>query len=227
MRRSLVVSLALLAIVRAPAVAQTCQGLASFSTGQMQATGNATFGNGMDTFGATLAYGQPAGAFGGIGIGTTSIDAFDGSSFDVGVAGGYQMTAGKAKKIHLCPVANFGLGMGPKDVGGSGVDMSTTTGGMGLALGTSLPGGPRMQIIPTGGLGLEYLKFKADNGTTSSSASDTYGVMNLGVGFIFNSQIAVRPGISIPLGLDGGETSFGLTVGYNFGNKGARTGRRH
>lgn len=226
MHRSLVVSLALLAIVRAPAVAQTCQGLASFSSGQMQTTGNVSFANGMNAFGATFAYGQSAGAFGGIGIGTTSIDALNGSSFDVGVAGGYQMTTGKAKKIHLCPVANLGLGMGPKNVGGSGVDMSSTTGGMGLDLGTSLPGGPRMQIIPTGGLGVEYLKVKTDNGTTTSSASDTYGVMNLGVGFLFNSQIAVRPLISIPLGLNGGETSFGLTVGYNFGNKGAATGRR-
>jgi hypothetical protein len=226
MHRSLVVSLALLAIVRAPAVAQTCQGLASFSTGQMQTTGNASFGNGQNTFGATFAYGRPAGPFGGIGIGTTSIDALDGSSLDVGLAGGYQMTTGKARKIHLCPVAHLGLGMGPKDVGGSGIDMSSTTGGLGLALGTSLPGGPRMQIIPTGGLGMEYLKVKADNGNNTSSASDTYGVMNLGVGLIFNSQIAVRPGISIPIGLDGGETSFGLTVGYNFGNKGAGTGRR-
>lgn len=226
MRRSLVISLALLAIVCAPAVAQTCQGLASFSTGQMQTTGNLTFGNGMNSFGATFAYGQTAGAFGGISIGTTSIDAFNGSSFDVGLAGGYQMTTGKTRKIHLCPVANLGLGMGPKNVGGSGVDMSSTTGGMGLALGTTLPGGPRMQIIPTGGLGVEYLKVKADNGTTTSSASDTYGVMNLGAGFIFNSQIAVRPEISIPLGLNGGETTFGLTVGYNFGNKGAPAGRR-
>ena len=226
MRRSLVVSLALLAIIRAPAVAQTCQGLASFSSGQMQTTGNATFGNGMDTFGATFAYGQPGGAFGGVGLGTTSIDAFGASSFDLGVAGGYQMTTGKANKIHLCPVANFGIGMGPKDVGGSGVDMSRTMGGMGVSLGTSLPSGPRMQIVPTGGLGLAYLKVKADNGTTSNSASDTYAQMNLGVGFIFNSQIAVRPLISIPLGLDGGEASFGLTVGYNFGNKGVSSGRR-
>jgi len=226
MHRSLVVSFALLAIVRAPAVAQTCQGLASFSAGQMQTTGSAVFGNGQNSFGATFAYGQAAGAFGGIGIGTTSIDALDGSSFDLGLAGGYQMTAGKAKKIHLCPVANLGLGMGPKDVGGSGVDMSSTTGGAGIAVGTSLPGGPRMQIIPAGGLGVQYLKVKADDGTGSTSASDTYGVLNLGVGFVFNSQIAVRPGVSVPLGLEGGEASFGLTVGYNFGNKGVRSTRR-
>jgi hypothetical protein len=46
MRRSLVVSLALLAIVRSPAVAQTCQGLASYSAGQMQVAGNAQFPEG-------------------------------------------------------------------------------------------------------------------------------------------------------------------------------------
>jgi hypothetical protein len=227
MRRTLVTSLALLAILRSPVVAQTCQGFASFSSGQMQATGNAAFGNGMDSFGATIGYGQPAGVFGGVGIGTTSYDGLDGSSFDLGVSGGYQMTAGRTKKIHVCPVMNFGLGMGPKDIGGSGVDMSTTAGGMGVALGTSLPGGPRMQIVPTGGLGLAYLKVKTDNGTNSQSASETYGLLNLGVGMIFNSQISVRPGISVPLGLDGGETRFGISAGYNFGSRGVRPARRH
>jgi hypothetical protein len=226
MHRCFVVSLALLAIVRAPAVAQTCQGLPSFSHGQMQVTGNMVFQDGMDTFGGTFGYGQPAGLFGNVGIGTTSIDAFDGSSFDLGVSGGYQMRVGASKKMHLCPVASFGLGMGPKDIFGSGVDMSTQNLGFGVALGTSLPGGPRMEIVPTGGLSLAYLKVKADDGTTSNSDSETYGVMDLGVGFIFNSQISVRPGISIPLGLDGGDTGFGLTVGYNFGNKGQPARRR-
>jgi hypothetical protein len=225
MRRTLVASLALLAIVRSPVVAQTCQGLASFSAGQMQATGNVAFGNGMDTFGATIGYGRPAGVFGSLGLGTTSFDAL-GSSLDVGVSGGYQMTAGRAKKVHVCPVANFGLGMGPNDIGGSGVDMSTMAGGAGVALGTSLPGGPRMQIVPTGGLGLAYLKLKTDNGTNSASASETYGLLNLGVGMIFNSQFSVRPGISVPLGLDGGETRFGISAGYNFGSRGVQPARR-
>jgi hypothetical protein len=227
MRRILVASLALLAIVRSPVTAQTCQGLASYSSGQMQATGNAAFSDGTSSFGATMGYGQPAGIFGSVGIGTTSIDAFDGSSFDVGVGGGYQMVVGQSRKFHLCPVANFGIGMGPKDVGGGGgVDMSSQTGGLGIALGTSLPGGSNMRIVPAGGLGIQYLKLKQDNGTTTTSNSETYGVLNLGVGMIFNSQIAVRPGLSIPLGLDGGDTSFGVTVGYNFGSKGVRPARR-
>ena len=41
MRRTLVVSLALIAVVNAPAAAQTCLGLSSHSTGQMQVAGNA------------------------------------------------------------------------------------------------------------------------------------------------------------------------------------------
>jgi hypothetical protein len=218
MRRALVVSLALVALLNAPAVAQTCQGLPSFSHGQMQLSGTMMFENGMDSFGATFGYGQPAGVFGNVGIGTTSYDGFDGSSFDLGLSGGYQMKVGARKKMHLCPVASFSLLMGPNDIFGSGVDMSTQNLAFGFALGTELPGSPKMEIVPTGGLGLAYMKVKADDGTTSSSASETYAVMDLGVGFIFNSQISVRPGISIPLGLDGGDTGFGLTVGYNFGS---------
>ena len=226
MRRTLVASLALLAIVRSPVVAQTCQGLASYSAGQMQTTGNVAFGNGMDTFGATIGYGKPAGVFGSLGLGTTNYDGLNGSSFDLGVSGGYQMTAGRAKKVHVCPVANFGLGMGPNDIGGSGIDMSTTSFGAGFAVGSALPGGPRMQIVPTGGLGLAYLKIKQDNGTTSASGSETYGLLNMGVGMIFSSQFSVRPGISVPLGLDGGETRFGISAGYNFGSRGVQPARR-
>jgi hypothetical protein len=225
MRRTLVLSLALVAMLNAPAAAQTCQGLPSFSTGSMQLTGNMTFENGMDSFGAAFGYGQPDGAFGTVGIGTTSFDGFDGSSFDVGIGGGYQMKVGARKKMHLCPVASFSLLMGPNDVFGSGVDMSTQNLAFGFALGTQLPGSPKMDIIPTGGLGLAYMKVKADGGSGSGSASETYAVMDLGVGFIFNSQISVRPGISIPLGLDGGDTGFGMTVGYNFGNTNRRARR--
>ena len=65
MRRSLVVSLALLAIVQSPAVAQTCLGLASFSHGHMQVSGNGQFADGMNRFGAGFSYGLPASVFAG------------------------------------------------------------------------------------------------------------------------------------------------------------------
>ena len=50
----------------------------------------------------------------------------------------------------------------------------------------------------------------------------------LGVGFVFNQQISVRPTIDIPVGVEGGaDPVFGLSVGYNFGSKSVSKARRH
>jgi hypothetical protein len=218
MRRSLVVSLALLAI-GSPAVAQTCQGLASFSTGRMQVSGHGQFTEGMNRFGAGFNYGMPASVFAGAQISTTSFDGADASSLGIGANLGYQLTMGQRGNIHVCPVASFELGMGPDD-DVLDINRSTNQAHVGLSLGTTMGASPRMQIVPAAGLGLAYSKLKEDDGTTTSDVSDTYGLARLGVGFIFNQQIAVRPSVDIPLGLDGSDPTFGLTVAYSFGSKG-------
>jgi len=218
MRRTLVVSMALLAVVNAPAAAQTCLGLASHANGQMQVAGNASFTDLSNSFGGSFGYGQPAGVFANAQVGTTSYDGLDGSAMDLGVQGGYQLTVGQAQ-MQLCPVASFGVGMGPKDIGGTGVDASSTHGTLGLALGKVMGPNPKMKFVPNAGLGLVYSKQKLDDGTTSVEASETYGLASIGVGLIFNSNIAVRPSISIPLGSDlSNDPTFGLTVAYNFGS---------
>ena len=43
----------------------------------------------------------------------------------------------------------------------------------------------------------------------------------LGVGLVMNQNISIRPSVDLPL-KSGNDTRFGLTVGYNFGSKGAR-----
>lgn len=229
MRRSLVVSLALLAIVRSPAVAQSCQGLASFSAGQMQVAGNAQFSDLTNTWGGTFSYGLPSGVYGGASLSTTSFDGIDQSSLGVGANVGYQMTLGRTGQFNLCPVASLKLGMGPDD-DAANLNSSSTDAHFGLAVGTSMGANPRMRILPTAGLGLQYSKAKAEDtapGGTTVEASDTYGLARFGVGFVFNQQISVRPSIDIPLGLDNSDATFGIAVAYNFGSKGmARTPRR-
>ena len=229
MRRSLVVSLALLAIVRAPAVAQTCQGLASFSAGQMQVAANAQFPEGGKVWGGSFSYGTPSGVYGGADLSTLSIDNDGGSSLGIGVHTGYQMKLGRTGKLNLCPVASLALGMGPddeaNDINGSSTDVH-----FGLALGTDMGSTPRMRIIPTAGLGLQYTKLKIEDtspGGATFEGSETYGLARLGVGFVFNQQISVRPTIDIPVGSDLiNDPTFGLSVGYNFGSKGAPARRR-
>jgi hypothetical protein len=228
MRRSLVVSLALLAIVRSPAVAQTCQGLASFSAGQMQVAGNAQFGDFTNTWGGSFSYGVPSGIYGGASLSTTSFDGIDQSSLGIGANVGYQMNLGRASKMHVCPVASLNLGMGPDD-SANDINSSSTDVHFGLAVGSQMGTNPRMQILPTAGLGLQYSKAKVEDtgpGGTSVEASSTYGLARLGLGFVFNQQISVRPSVDIPLGLDGGKAAFGVTAAYNFGSKGISKARR-
>ena len=229
MRRSLVVSLALLAIVRSQAVAQSCQGMASFSAGQMQVAGNAQFSDLTNRLGASFSYGLPSGVYGGASLSTTSFDGIDQNSLGVGANVGYQMTLGKAGQFSLCPVASLSLGMGPDD-DANNINSSSTDVHVGLAVGTSMGTNPRMRILPTAGLGLQYSKAKSEitgPGGFTVEGSNTYALARLGVGFVFNQQIAVRPTIDIPVGLDNGDASFGVTVGYNFGSKGISKARRH
>lgn len=234
MRRSLMVPLALLAIVKSPAAAQTCQGLASYSAGQLQVAANAQFPEARKVWGGSITYGVPSGIYGGADLSTTSFDAPEGvdapSSLGVGVHAGYQMKLGRTGKMALCPVANLALGMGP-DNDAAEINSSTTDLHFGLALGTEMGANRQMRILPTAGLGLQYSKLKIeDNGPGGETVegSETYALARLGVGFVFNQQISVRPTVDIPVGSDvSNDPAFGITVGYNFGSKGAAKARRH
>ena len=214
MRRSIVVTLALLAIVRSAAVAQTCMGMASYAHGPVQVAGSADFVDGANRFGASAGYGLPGGVFGSANVGTTSYDGLD-ASLDFGVNVGYQM---KVAKAQVCPVASLGYANGP-DSDANGINTSSKSAGFGLAVGTPL-GTRRMQIVPTAGLGLVYGKSKIEiDGIGSAEGSDAYGIAQLGVGLVLNQSVSIRPSVAIPLGLTGSDATFGVTVGFNFGGK--------
>ncbi|HEX5574870.1 MAG TPA: outer membrane beta-barrel protein, partial [Gemmatimonadales bacterium] len=141
----------------------------------------------------------------------------------------YQMKLGRTGKMSLCPVARLALGMGPDD-SANDINSSSTDVHFGLALGTEMGTSQQMRILPTAGLGLQYSKAKVENTATNAAAeiSETYGLARLGVGFVFNQQISVLPTIDIPVASDlVSDPTFGITVGYNFGSKGASRARRH
>jgi hypothetical protein len=225
MRRSLVVSLALLAIVRSPAVAQTCMGLASFSNAPMQVTGNGDFSTGVKSFGATVGYGMQSGLWGNLGVATMSIDGATSHPLNIGAQAGYETAVGKSRNpIHVCPNASFSIGNGPD---APNFNASTQDITLGVNFGTVLPGSASMKIVPTAGFAYAHNKASAKDstGTSLGSASVSYGLAQLGVGLVMNQNISIRPSVEIPLksGLD---TRFGLTLGYNFGSKGAAPARR-
>jgi hypothetical protein len=217
MRRILTLSLVLPLFLSAQAAAQTCVGMPSFASGQMQIAGGGQFVSGANSFGGTFGYGAPKGLYGKAGIGTTSYDAFNGSSFDLNAGGGYQIPLHTSRTAELCPVANLSLGSGPKDVLGSGVDLSSRTLAFGASVGAILGRNPQLRILPNASFQFANTRATADDGTTSSSDSESYGLLTLGTGFVFNSRLSLNPSISIPVGLTGGDTSFGLVGAMNFG----------
>jgi hypothetical protein len=218
MKRILLLSLTLSATLGSIAAAQTCVGMPSFTSGHMQVAGGGAFTDGVNSFGASLGYGVPAGLYGKAGLGTTDYDGLDGSSFDLNLSGGYQTTMGRRHDVAVCPVANFSYGSGPNDIGGSGVDMSSTSIGFGFMAGKVLGRNPRMQFIPNAGLGFAYSKIKLEDSAGGSvDGSDSYALATMGVGLLFNSSVSVNPSLSFPIGQEGGDPVFGLGVALNFG----------
>jgi hypothetical protein len=190
----------------------------SFASGRMQLTAGGQFADGASSFAGGFGYGSPKqGLYGKAGIGTTSYDAFDGSSFDLNIGGGYQIPLHSRRTAQVCPVANLSLGSGPNDILGSGVDLSSRTFAFGAALGGLVGQSSQMQILPNASLQFANTRATVDDGTSSASQSESYALLTLGTGFVFNSRFSLNPSISVPIGLDGGDTSFGLVGAMNFG----------
>ena len=126
-------------------------------------------------------------------------------------------------KAHYCGESPYGNG--PDDVNFNASTQDIT---LGVNVGTVMGGSnPRMKIVPTAGFSYAHTKLSAkdDAGASLGSASDSYGLAQLGVGLVMNQNISIRPSIDIPL-KSGYDTRFGLTLGYNFGSKGAPARRR-
>jgi hypothetical protein len=218
MYRTLIVSLALLSSAL-PAMAQICLGMPAHRVAQMQVAGRASFTDLSSTFAGSVGYGLPGSVFGNATISTTSFEEADGSEVGLGAEAGYQIAfAGGTAQV--CPVASFGIGFGPDD-DALGLERSSRQGTLSLAVGKSLGANHRLRVVPSGAMGLAYRKEKIEDASGAVDASETYVVSEIGVGLIFNSNVAVRPSVSIPLGPDVGDyRTFGLTVGINIGKKG-------
>jgi hypothetical protein len=200
------------------AAAQTCVGMPSFTSGKMQVAAGGSFADGASSFGGTLGYGVPKSFYGKAGIGTTSYDAFDGSSFDLNLGGGYQIPLKASRVAELCPVASLSIGSGPNDVVGTGVDMSSRTFAFGAAVGAMVGNSSQVRILPNAAFQFANTRLEIDDGTTSAAGSESYALLTLGTGFVFNSRYSLNPSINIPMGLDGSDASFTLMGAINFGH---------
>jgi hypothetical protein len=215
MRRALVLSFCLLSIAQARLAAQSCQGFAPFSAGPYRVIGDGSLTPESNAVAAGVGLGLPQRVFADATIATRSSDSFNGSSLELAVGAGYEIQLGQ---FQLCPVGSAGLGIGPSKPFGNGEDRSSRTAQLGVALGTSLGAANRWQWVPSLALSFAYHHDAAHNfaGTTLFAISDYYAVAQLGLGFVMRN-LSIRPHLDLPLSLQSGDPTLGLTVGYNFG----------
>lgn len=211
------------------AATQTCLGLPSFRSGRIQLAANGSFGEDARSFEGSLSLGSNKG-FGGLSLGAVDYDEIEGSTLLIGGGAGYQLPLGASSSFHVCPGIRASVGFGPRDVFGGlydsagvqrdprpGDDASTFVFVAGLSLGASL-GSTGVRLNPTAGLAFAYSSFQLkDPGGTGAERSDTYGALDVALGLIIRSVFAVRPSITIPIGLQGADPVFGLTLAINVG----------
>jgi hypothetical protein len=207
--RSFVVA-ALVLVAASSASAQVCMGSASFSSGPMQVGGGFQSTDDVMVYQAGFAMGRPQGMFGGAQLASVSYDGADENGKWAGLTGGYQIPVAAVSGLQLCPVANYQMGWGPGD------DISQSRASLGVMGGMVANKAGKIQIIPSGGLSWARSTLKID--ALDFDESEDYFQIDLGIGFVFNSNLTLRPNVNVPFGQEGDEeNTFGLGLSYNFG----------
>lgn len=207
------------AAIPSTVAAQVCAGFASFERGPIALSAGASFNDNAKVFGGSVAFGGSS-AFGQLNLGAIDFDDFDESAFNVGGGAGYQVVLDQQRTFHLCPFAGVGFVMGPKNIAGSGIDYSETDFEAGIALAAIASRTSEVQVVPSASLAFANANAKLKDASGSSvSDSESFGLLGLGVGFVFSRQFTFKPSVSIPFGLEGASTSFGVTVAVTFGSR--------
>lgn len=211
---------ALLLLSSTAAQGQACLGLASLETRPMNLTVGARFASGVKGGDARFGLGTSK-AFGGVTVQVAKSDGISGTAKGVGVDGGLSYPVGAKKRAMLCPIADAQYAKLPDVDAGEGVSVSGSGTGVaaGLAIGGLINNSSSVGLIPFAALRAAYDRVKVSGGGFSESTSDTYGILSGGLSFVFSQSVLVRPIVSVPIGLEGSDPSYGVGVSFAFGKR--------
>ncbi len=207
------------AVVPNRIAAQGCVGLPSLTTHPLNVAVGAEFTEDAKAFGGRFGFGSST-SFAGISASLAEYDGIDESAPSLGFDGGLAFPVGVSRRASVCPVASIGYEFGPNFETGFGeLELGTLSLTGGVAFGGAAYSTPGLQILPFASAQLAYARVKAELAGESDSDSETFGLLDLGLGFLFNGQFAVRPVITIPFGLDEADPLFGLSFVIGFGRQ--------
>jgi hypothetical protein len=215
MNRPLVVAVAALLLPIAGAGAQACLGLASLASRPTNLTATALITDGAKGLDARFGFGSSI-AFGGVSAQVIDFDNVDGTAKGIGIDGGLSYLAGASRNVSVCPVGTLGYTSNP-DIGST--SSSTTAGTAGIAIGAAIGSTSSISFIPFGSLQAAYARYEVESGNNSGSNSDTYGLLGAGLSLVLSPSFLIRPSVSIPLGLDGSDPTYGIGLSFGFGSR--------
>ncbi|HVT40448.1 MAG TPA: outer membrane beta-barrel protein [Gemmatimonadaceae bacterium] len=206
--KPLVLVLTAALVPAAQGAAQTCLGSNSFANGRMALGVQGGFSSGAKRFGAIGAYGAPKSWYADVTVGSTSYDAAGSKSVvDFGGSLGYQFGLGDSP-AELCPYAFVGYS--------SSSGVKTTNYGFGGSIGWRADLSDDVNIVPAVALQWHGVNTSIDVAGASISGSGSNVEYGANVGFIFNKQWAIVPGV-IQSSASGAKAMFTVTLAYFWG----------
>lgn len=189
------------------AAAQLCSGEPNFN--RVPARLFATMGFGSSSFyHGGLAVGRAV-LFAGFETGMTTYQ--NDESWDYRINLGAEIARGHDPRAQVCPQVLLSLTSGSGDV--SGIDYREQMIGAGINAGFVLYQKGNTRIFPTASFGLlgGRIKYTYSTGTKRTQDADAYGLLTTGIGFGLNKQLTISPTVTVPLGLKGESTWYGVT----------------
>ena len=220
MKRIFIVALAVACSVTLPAAsyAQTCAGSASFSNGAVRIGAAATFNDGTDLYGGGVALGSAHGAFVAANAGRISYSSVSGKSTEIGALVGYGISSGSVAEF--CPLVAYTHTSFPDEFAGpTRITSGESDFGFGGTFGVRAKASPTADFVPFAALQYVHAVFNTTFGPLgSSSGSQDYGLLGLGVGMVINKTVTFQPSVSIPFALAGSKAAVNIGLSLNFGH---------
>jgi hypothetical protein len=217
-------SIFVLCMSAAPAFAQICGGGPSFGLYPMQLGMGLSLSDTAQTYGGSFGAGGRA-MFASVNFGGANIDEvtfdevtieeIDDTALVLGFTVGSDNRLDSQGRIWLCPLGSLGYRIGP-EIGQLDTNQLSLAGGGRLGV-VAMDNGA-VQAIPTFGISFVHQQFTFEiPNDEDESDSETFGVITLGIGLVFNEQTALIPTFDVPLGREDDSFVFRVNFVINFG----------
>jgi hypothetical protein len=206
--------LALIACVAPPVFAQTCQGLPEFNGQPFQVGGGMQLSSQVTATEFGLTVGGPY-VFGGVHAGPYWYSGGARSTV-FGFGGGIEIPIAPDRRVEICPNGSINSERGPDVPGHPEVDVKSSVALGGVSLGARIGPDNGVQLVPSVNVSVVRAVPTVTTPTASVSATQTYGVTDLGLGLIVTRHVTLRAGVAIPIQVDNSETRFSFGVAFSF-----------